>query len=131
MPTVNPSTRIILLYSAPFFWAAITLFVVNHTSPLQIGPAGILLVFILFYALTASFLFVVAHVANKVWCVISKRKSVSMRRIYYLTSVVAFGPVFMIALNTLGQLGPTEIVLVWVLIILGGFYVSRRTVRSS
>ncbi len=116
-----------ILYASPILWFLAVIWTINTTSPLAIGPAGILAVFILFYGLASSTLFVLGSVANKLSTVIGRRQILSTRRMYYMTSILAFGPVFMIALNTLGQLGAIEVTLVIMLIALGMFYTLRRT----
>ena len=127
MPMISRTIKLTILYLMPLFWAVIVALVLSGTSPLKIGPAGILFVFVIFYALVSSVLFVLAHIFLKVWQILAKKQGVPIKRIYYVTSIVAFAPVFMVALNTLGQLGIVEIVLVLLLVVLGVFYVVRRT----
>ena len=115
----------------PVVWLVFIYLVINETSPLKIGPVGVLLIFILFYALFSSSLFVVAHLGGKLWQLVTHCAMLSVRRMYYVASTLAFGPVFLIALNTLGQLGWIEVVLVVLLVSLGTFYVIRRTAPVS
>lgn len=51
----------------------------------------------------------------------------SMKRGYYVVSIVGLAPVLFVALNTLGQLDILEIVLILLLVGLGCFYVVRRS----
>lgn len=110
----------------PFVWLAAIFIVFNFTSPLRVGPAGILLVFALFYAFISSLMFALLRIGLAVWVRVTGKADISSRRLYYLASVVAFGPVFLIALNTLSRLGIVEVILVLLLVGIGSFYVLRR-----
>lgn len=115
-----------LAYALPFFWLLAIVFVLNFTSPLALGPAGILLVFGVFYAAINSLLFAGLYFFSYVVRRLTK-KQLSVRKAYYIASVLALGPVFMMALNTLGQLGVVEVLLVVVLLVTACFYVVRRS----
>lgn len=115
-----------LVYALPVFLLVAIIFVLQLTSPLALGPAGILCVFGLFYAAINSALFAALYFAAFVVNRFSK-KHFSTRKAYYVASVLALGPVFMMALNTLGQLGLVEVLLVVVLLGIACFYVIRRS----
>ncbi len=131
MAKINKTLRTCLLYAMPLVWLICIVLVLNHTSPLKIGPVGILLVFILFYAFGSSVLFVLAHAITKLLHLVLRRQVIAPRRLYYVASIIALAPVFMIALNTLGQLRWIEITLVVALISLGVFYSLRRTAQAG
>ena len=131
MSKFNKTLRISLLYALPLVWFMCILLVLNSTSPLKIGPVGILLVFVLFYAFGSSLLFAVAYAITKLLQLVLRRRLIAPKRLYYVSSIVALAPVFMVALNTLGQLRWIEVVLVLVLVSLGVFYSLRRTAPTS
>lgn len=110
----------------PFVWLILILAALHVTSPLNVGPAGTLLLFCLFYAFLSSLFLVILLALGKLAKPLVKRDLISIRTAYWLASVLALGPVFMLALNTLGQLGFIEVILVVLLVTIGSFYVLRR-----
>ena len=116
-----------LLFTLPAIWLACIFLVLNITSPLVVGPAGILLLFGLVYAFISSLLYVLLHLIIKILNKITGRRIIGERSMYYLSCVVGFGPLFLLALNTLGRLGLVEIVLVLLLVGLACFYILRRS----
>jgi hypothetical protein len=102
--------------------------VLNVTNPLQAGPLSILAVFILLYVFIFSVLSALLHLFHAVLKMI-RPQSQSFRRGYYIASVLALAPVLLVALNTLGQLGMLEIILILLLVGLGCFYMVRRTAK--
>lgn len=123
-----------LIYTIPFITAILLLIMWNITDPIQGGPAAILLSFILIYILCVSLLFILLHVGvrmvSKLW---AKRSAnvrewrIGVRRAYYVASVVAFGPVLLLAMQSVGQLQLRDILLVVVLLGLAIFYVVKRS----
>src|SRR6266567_9336129 len=111
----------------PVVWALGLFVFMNTTSPLQNGPVSVLVVFSLTYLLLVSACYVAALLFVQLgrffgW----GAKKVDRRQLYYLVSVLSLGPVFILALNTLGQLEVKEVLLVIILLGLGSFYVFRR-----
>lgn len=111
----------------PLIWLSLILVVLHLTSPLNVGPAGTLLLFCLFYAFLNSIFFLILFALQKLIFKLTTRHLFSNRVAYFLASVLALGPVFMLALNTLGQLGFIEFILVLLLVTIASFYVVRRT----
>jgi hypothetical protein len=116
-----------MIYVTPFVLAAFIGFAVTQTSPLNIGPAGILSVFLLVYGFFLSLFFVVIHAGARIAGRFIKIKQLPVKRAYYLATVIAFVPVLLLALNSLGQLRALDVVLVLSLGLILGFYVLRRT----
>lgn len=123
-----------LIYLVPILSLAALLGIVNTTNPLDGGPIVILFVFILLYILLASILFILLHVGVlAVSKILSKRSvnarewRVGVRRAYYIASILAFGPVLLLAMQSVGQLQLRDVLLVAVLISLGIFYVIKRS----
>jgi hypothetical protein len=103
----------------------------NITSPLQNGPLSVLAVFTLLYLFLVSALYAIAIATFKVVELLGGPHYLNRKQLYYLASVIALGPVFILALNTLGQLEIKEGVLVIVLLVLGCFYVLRRSRKEA
>lgn len=121
-----PSIRNYVIYLTPFLSGAVLFFMLTIASPLAVGPAGILIVFGLLYALIFSTLYGLMLLTSTV---VQKFTSVgfpSRRKIYYMISIIAFGPVFLLALNSIGQLDTKDFILVVLFLIIACFYVSRR-----
>lgn len=132
MTDLNRYTRhalTILIYMAPIVCLMTLMFVLNVTNPLQTGPASILLVFVMLYLLVFTTLSAILHIVGAVWRVVRPGRVRSLRRGYYVLSVISIAPVLMVALNTLGQLGILEGSLILLLVGLGCFYVLRRTTK--
>ena len=121
--------RTALIYLAPIAALLALTTLLNTTNPVQGGPLSILAVFVLLYLLIFSVTAAAVHFIGAVMRMVRPTKSFSLRRAYYVLSVVSLAPVLLVALNTLGQLEILEIMLILVLVGLGCFYVVRRTVR--
>lgn len=117
------------VYLAPFICLLALGVVLNTTSPLESGALSILFVLVLLYLLILSVLSALFNLFGAVWRMVKPHKPLRMRRGYYILSVISLAPVLFIALNTLGQLGAPEMILIIVLISLGCFYIIRRTAK--
>lgn len=118
-----------LIYLAPVICCLALGIMMNATNPLQAGPSSILLVFTLMYGLVLSVMAALLHTVGAIWRMVRPQKSISLRRGYYVLSVLSLAPVLLIALNTLGRLEVLEIILILILVGLGCFYVVRRTAK--
>jgi len=124
-----------LIYTSWLWLFLILLGVMNGVDPVSAGPLGILAVFVLIYLIIASLLFTILHWGVRfVSAQIVKRNKrvtvrsyrVGVRKAYYTASAVAFGPVLLLALNSVRQLKPTDVLLVGVFLALAIFYISKR-----
>lgn len=124
-----------LTYSLPFI-ALIGLFLIfSLTNPLSAGPAGMLLVFFLVYVLFASVFFIFLHVGLGVISKILNRYKeinfrewkIGVRKSYYIASVLAFGPVLLLAMRSVGQLQLRDVVLTVAFLSIAIFYVMKRS----
>lgn len=123
------------VYSVPFISALALFLLFAQSSPERIGPAGILVVFVLLYVFFVSCLFIMLNtgvvLATKLFGDrISRQFSkwqLEVRRAYYIASIAAFVPVILLAMQSLGQLQLGDIALVVVLASLVTFYVLRQT----
>lgn len=115
------------VYLMPFVALAALFALLNLTSPLKMGPAGILLAFAFIYIFLASSLYVITFaIFLLVQRFAGSNRAIKKKKLYYMTSIVALGPVFLLALNSIGQLDLKDFILVVLLIGVACFYVSRR-----
>lgn len=124
--TSSGRLKLFAVLGLPVLWGVSLLIFINITSPLQSGPLSVLAVFTLGYLFITSVLYALTLLAYKIGRLFGWRKTLSQKQLYYLVSVIGFGPVFLLALNTLGQLEVKEVILVTLLITVGCFYVVRR-----
>jgi hypothetical protein len=114
-------------YGTPFLWGAVLFVYLNVTSPLQSGPLSVLVAFVLVYLFVSSAMYATVRLGIKIANFLGWKRSLPAKTVYYLVSVIGLGPVFMLALNTLGQLEIKDIILVILLLVVGCFYVLRRS----
>lgn len=123
------------VYTSWLWLFLILLLVMSRIDPISAGPGGILLVFVLIYVIVASFLFTILHwgvrfvsaqIVKRGTRVTARSYRVGVRKAYYTASAVAFGPVLLLALNSVRQLKLTDIVLVGAFLALAIFYISKR-----
>lgn len=103
---------------------------INEVSPLAAGPAGILFVFALLYGVFLSLTFIAIYFGQKLMSrfgLLRQRDHVNSRKAYYVASVLACMPLFLLAVNTIGELRIVDVLLVGLFIALAAFYVARRT----
>ena len=127
--------QLIIIYFLPAIIVFILWLVLSIINPADAGPGGILAVFILVYLLFASLLFTALHLGlRSVDRFLVRHKGsrasllspMSVRRSYYMASVLAFGPVLLLALNSVRQLRPQDVILVILFLILAIFYIAKR-----
>lgn len=123
--------RVIGLAGLPVVWAFALIIFMNATSPLQNGPLSVLGVFVLAYLFITSTLYAGVIVLNKLVSFLGWARPLHRKQLYYVVSVIGLGPVFFLALNTLGQLDIKEVVLVLLLLGIGCFYVLRRSRKEA
>lgn len=124
-----------LVYTSWLWLFLILLGVMNAVDPVSAGPLGILFVFVIIYLIVASLLFTTLHWGVRFVSaqIVKHNKRVTVRaykmgvrKAYYIASAVAFGPVLLLALNSVRQLRVTDILLVGVFLALAIFYISKR-----
>lgn len=124
-----------LIYTSWLWLFLMLLTVMSAVDPVSAGPLGILAVFVIIYLIVASFLFTMLHwgvrfvstqIVKRNKRVTVRAYKVGVRKAYYTASAVAFGPVLLLALNSVRQLKLTDILLVGVFLGLAIFYISKR-----
>jgi len=114
------------LYTIPVLSLIGLVVLLNQTNPLDVGPAGILLVFGVVYIFMASTLYFLLTLAIVLLAYFVTIPAGVKKKLYYVASVVALAPVFLLALNSIGQLEIKDFVLVIALVALACFYIVRR-----
>lgn len=125
----------LFIYTMPLWLFLVLLSLMNAVDPVSAGPGGILFSFLLVYLIVASLLFTVLHWGVRTvsgWIVARNKRMtarsyrVGVRKAYYIASVMAFGPVLLLALNSVRQLKITDIFLVALFLGLAIFYITKR-----
>lgn len=123
-----------LLIVAGLCAGAVLSYLLISMSPSEAGAVGILAVFLLSYVVSVSvltfFIFSCHRLLLKL--LYSDRtghvaKEVGFRKSYYYASILALGPVLLVSLRSVGQVGLAEFLLVLALLAIGCLYVSRQT----
>ncbi len=101
--------------------ATILLVMLNFTTPLGVGPLGVLVFFTTFYALMFG---LAVGLVSLLMRALGKS---SRRRLYLYAAALAFGPVLMMLLQAMGSMSLITIGLVVVFVFLCCFLISKRT----
>lgn len=122
------------LLSAMAASAVLLITLLYTTTPASAGAIGILSIFVLAYTFLASSLtFVIYGMArllvlmSQLFTVRKPLELLSLRRAYYYASVIALAPIIIVSMNSVGSFGVYELILVFTLVIIGCFYVTKRT----
>ena len=106
---------------------------VNTTTPYSAGPFGILAIFSLSYILlvvvSAYFLHYMSLLISRLSLLLISRKpfeQVSLKRSYYYATIIAAAPIMLIGLQSVGSVGPYELLLVLIFVVIGCLYVSKK-----
>ena len=108
----------------------------QNTNPSSIGPVGLLAVFFLLYVIMLGAVTELLWIGSKATSWLGKRvvilsrkpiQPLSLARSYYYSTVLALGPVMLLAMASIGSLGLYEVVLVGLFLAVGTLYISKRT----
>ena len=119
-----------LAFLVPLALLLSAIFVMRTISPLEAGPAGILIVFIFIYGFFLSISYLAVFWGSRLFVRLGwlhHRNSVNAKRSYYIASVLSCLPVFLLAIRSIGQLRLLDVVLSIIFVGLATFYVIRRT----
>lgn len=100
--------------------AVILLTMLNFTTPAGVGPLGVLLYFVLFYILMFGVSFFVVKVFMK-----ATGKQV-VRKSYIYAAVIAFGPIMLLASQSLGAISLLTVGAIIMAVFLACFLVNKR-----
>jgi hypothetical protein len=114
--------------------AGLLLIIVTITTPSGAGAVGILAVFLLSYVIVLSLFTFILWLSIKLFNrlghdvhLIRKSYSMTLKKSYYFSTIVALGPIIIVSLQSVGGVGVYELILVGIFIVLGCLYVARRT----
>lgn len=116
------------IYLLPLVALAALFYLMNTASPVDTGPLGILTVFALLYLFWLGVFFALLHGGIRLIAKLVKLKSkqMSAAKSYYIASIVAFVPVMLLGMQSVGQLEVRDVLLVGVFVSLAIFFVVKR-----
>ncbi len=122
-----------LLSLAGLVSTGLLLFIMTTYEPSSVGALGILAVFFLGYVvilcsltiLLLIFVYLLRRIRSKVR-ILSKIQQLSVKAIYYYSSVLALAPVIIISLRSVGEVSFYETSLILLFEILGCLYIAKR-----
>lgn len=104
------------------------------TTPTDIGPLGIFILFVLAYVsvlgVLTYLLFIFSKIISKLASFVTARQplhALSFRRSYYFSSILTLVPIMLIGLQSVGEVGLYEAFLVAFFAFIGCLYVAKRT----
>lgn len=116
--------------------ALLLIILLQSTAPSTAGPIGLLAVFFLIYIIAIGFTTELLWAGSRVFQVVARKVTakrppgrISLVRAYYYSTVLALGPVILLAMQSIGSLGLYEVVLVTIFVVVGFLYISRRSSR--
>lgn len=122
-----------VIYFLPFVSFFTVFCIMNWTDPAN-NVTSILLVFLLLYICCASALFILFYdgiaIIKKAFHTGRNAQvdmHISLRRAYYLSSIIAFAPICLLAMQSINTIKLLDLILVGVLTGLAVFYVIKRT----
>jgi len=105
----------------------------NTTTPATAGPFGILAIFIFAYlsslGVMTYFLYGASRIVSHLASAFTVKKPVgtmSFKRAYYYSTVLAAAPIMLIGLQSVGAIGVYEFALVLLFTIIGCVYITKR-----
>lgn len=108
--------------------------ILQTTTPATIGPLGILFVFVLMYVsvlcVLTFLLFIASRVVAKLSSSLTVRRPIqqlSLVRSYYFSSVIGLAPVMLVGMQSVGEVGFYDVVLIVVFVIISCVYIAKRT----
>lgn len=104
------------------------------TKPATVGPLGILVTFILMYVSMLGALTFLMYGVSKLIVKISSSLTVrrplqplALRQSYYYSSVIALAPVMVIGMQSVGEVGVYDVLLVALFVTIACVYIAKRT----
>lgn len=104
------------------------------TTPVSAGPFGILVTFILMYVIALVAVTFILRVVSAGYArirslTISKKPvaPLSLKRAYYFASVIALAPVILVGMQSVGEVGIYDLILVLLFVVIACAYVAKRS----
>ncbi|MEI6850817.1 MAG: hypothetical protein WCK26_02520 [Candidatus Saccharibacteria bacterium] len=105
----------------------------NTSTPVNAGPFGILLIFVLAYlfiiGVVTYLIYFLSRVISHLSVIFISRKpynTLSVKRSYYYSSIVSAAPIMIVALQSVGSVGFYEYFLVTIFVFIGCLYISKK-----
>lgn len=118
-------------YVLPVASVLLLLCIWNFTNPKNVGPLGVLAVFLILYIFWLSVIFLILRsgliIFKRIYARSRHQRRLSEKRAYYVASIVAFLPVLLLGLHSVGQLELRDIALAVLFVGLAVFYALKRS----
>lgn len=108
--------------------------ILQTSTPSNAGPVGILIVFLLMYVLVLGVATFVLYWGSRVWSrlvrlVVPRRpvRALTLVRSYYFSSVIGLAPVIFVGMQSVGEVGFYDVLLVVLFVSVACFYIAKRT----
>lgn len=108
--------------------------ILQTTTPTVIGPLGILFVFILIYIVALGVLTFLLRFASRLLAKATRSLTVrrpmrelTVGRSYYFSSILALGPVMLVGMQSVGEVGIYDMLLLVVFITISCIYIAKRS----
>lgn len=106
----------------------------NTTNPSTAGPLGVLAIFVLMYMLVLGALTFLLAAGSRLWARVATSFAVArpvqplgVRRSYYFASILALAPIMILAMNSVGEVGVYDLLLVALFATIATIYVAKRS----
>jgi hypothetical protein len=103
------------------------------TTPNQVGPVGVLVFFALIYIISLGIFVGLVYLFSSASTFLFKKsistrpvKRLSTKKLYYVSSILAFAPVLLLAIQSFGGIGFLELALVLLFETIGVFLILKR-----
>ncbi len=104
----------------------------NITTPVSVGPFGLIAIFVLMYLLCLGLLANIIYYTSRLYThlsalLITRRPVVafSFKRSYYFSTILSSVPVILVGLQSVGRVGIYEYALVFIFGLIGCIYVLK------
>lgn len=124
--TIFRKVKLFLIYGLPVILIGLVGIAFVTSSPLRIGPVGVLVVFLLLYMFTATTLYALFFSFLSILGRFVAIGSSMKKYLLYVTNVIALALVLLLALRTISQLDARDFTLVFVFVLAICFYIFRR-----
>lgn len=116
-----------IILSSTLLGAVGALMIVYSTTPATIHPIGLLVFFLCIYAVTLGLITGMMYVLQQIYIRLSRRAvQSSLLTAYEYSTVIALGPVILLALQTVGRLQLADVVFTALFVALGCAYIAKR-----
>ena len=112
--------RLIIL--ASLIAVIILMVMINLTSPAEIGPLGVLVFFTMVYVVFFGVVTGVIALLRRA----TGNGSTMRRKDYFFAAIIAFGPIMLLLIQSFGSFNLWTVALVFVFVVLGCFYISKK-----